>query len=63
MHSIAREISGKISPRQKHYYNRNVGQLNYDVRDMMRRKQRQANKGTKAKLLRNWTGPWYVVKR
>jgi hypothetical protein len=29
----------------------------------VRRSQRQILKGTKSKLARNWTGPWYVVKR
>lgn len=61
VHSNARVISGKLS--RKHYYDRNVGQLNCDVRYMVRRNQRQAIKGTKAKLSRNLTGPLYALKR
>jgi hypothetical protein len=63
VHNLAREVTGKLSQRQKHYYDRNVRNVNYDIGDKVRRNQRQIITGTKAKLARNWTGPWFIVKR
>ena len=63
MYDIVRETTGKNCERQKHYYNRNVHAVNYDIGDLVRRSQPKVIMGTKAKLSRKWTGPWTVVKR
>ena len=37
MYDIVRETTGKNCERQKHYYNRNVHAVNYDIGDLVRR--------------------------
>ena len=64
LYDIVRDVTGKEVNRQKRYYDRNVRVVNYDIGDLVRRNQRKIIKGTKSsKLTRNWTGPWYIVKR
>jgi hypothetical protein len=63
IHEFAREISKKSSLRQKSYFNPNVGEVNYDIGDLVRRSQTKVAKGTKLKLARKWTGPWILENR
>ena len=63
MYDIVRDVTGKLSFRQKRYYDRNVRSSNYDIGDLVRRNQPKVMVGTKSKLARKWTGPWIVVER
>lgn len=51
---IVREVTGKISQRQKRYNDRKVREINNQPKIIT---------GTKAKPARSWTGPWTIVKR
>lgn len=57
------EVTGKISQRQKRYYDRKVREINYDIGELVRRNQPKIITGTKAKLARSLTGPWIIVQR
>lgn len=60
---IVLEVAGKISQRQKRYYDRKVREIKYDIDDLVRRNQPKIITGTKAKLARSSTGPWTIVQR
>jgi hypothetical protein len=62
-YDIVRDVTGKDAIRQKRNYDRNMREINYEISDLVWRNQRQILKGTMSKLARNWTGPWYVMKR
>ena len=63
IHTLARDTMKKSMQRQKHYYDRNVIEVTYEVGDMVRRNQQKVAVGTKSKLARRWTGPWIITKR
>ena len=63
IHTPARDTMKKSMQRQKHYYDRNVIEVTYEVGDMVRRNQQKVAVGTKSKLARRWTGPWIITKR
>ena len=63
MYDIVRDVTNKLSFRQKRYYDRNVRSTNYDVGDLVRRSQPKVMIGTKSKLARKWTGPWIIMQR
>lgn len=63
LYGNVRDVTKQDGIRHKRNYDRNVREINYDTEDLVRRNQKQIKKGTKSKLARNWTGPWYVVKR
>lgn len=45
-----REVTGRISQRQKRYYDRKVREINYDICELVRRNQPKIITGTKANL-------------
>ena len=54
MYDIVRDVTGKLSFRQKRYYDRDVRSTNYDIGDLVRRNQPKVMVGTKSKLARKW---------
>ena len=64
MYDIVRDVTGKLSFRQKRYYDRDVHSTNYDIGDLVRRNQPKVLKVlAKLNQARKWTGPWIVVER
>ena len=63
VHDFARETLGKASERQKRHYDRNVRNITFSEGDYVRRKQIKLTPGAKAKLKRNWTGPWVIIQK
>ena len=64
IHTLAGDTLKKSIQSQKHYNDRNVIEVTYEVvGDMVRRNQQKVVVGTKSKLARRWTDPWIITKR
>ena len=65
IHQVTRETFGKSTQRPKIQYDRKVHERTYmyDIRDLVRRYQKNVRVGIKEKLSRNWTRPWVFVQR
>jgi len=62
-HAVVRDNLQKASLRQKKQYDCRVREYKYSVGDLVFRNQRQVLPGRKAKIQRDWTGPWKIVEK
>lgn len=62
-HDLTRETIRSSVSTQRKLYNKNITEQNYEVGDVVRLYQPKQKKGTKLKLLLNWTRPWVIIKR
>ena len=62
-HEIAREHLKVSSERQKFQYDGNVKEKIYSDGQLVWRNQKQNIPGKKAKICKNWTGPWVIINK